>query len=282
MPDISIVIVNYNYRIGMLKACLDSVKHAKGVTYEVIFVDNSAAAEQANLCAQYENTTYIGNTQNVGFARAVNQGMRLAQGRYMLLLNGDVTFGDDVLERMLAYLDKDSEVGVASCVIRYPNGELQKSIRRFPTPWNQFLVMSKLPHVFSPKAYRDYMAEDIDPFETQEVESIMGAFMWIRRNLLEEVGYFDEKFFLWFEEVDYCHRTHKAGIAIKHYADIEVSHQKGASFSTVQTWRKQTWMRQSLRWYMYKHYGFGAWFAYIVLQPWFLFTAAIAHAFKRY
>ena len=280
--DISIVIVNYKYSLEMLKACLDSVKNSQGVSYEIFFVDNSADAVQANLCAQYEDCSYIGNTQNVGFASAVNQGMRLSTGRYILLLNGDVVFGEDVLKRMLDHLDAESDVGIASCVIRYPNGELQPSIRRFPTPWNQLLVLSKIPHFFSPQSFRKYMADDIDPYQTQEVESIMGAFMWICHEVPQDIGLFDEKFFLWFEEVDYCHRAHKAGIKIKHYADVEVFHKKGAAFSLVHTWKKQAWMRQSLRWYMRKHYGLLAWLVFIIFQPFFLLTALIAHTFKRY
>lgn len=282
MLNVSIVIVNYKYRLDILRVCLESIAASQEVTYEVFFIDNSAEEANAELCRKYEHITYIANEENVGFARAVNQGMRLATGEYILLLNGDVVFSPRVLCSMLDHLRKDGQVGIASCVIRYPNGELQPSIRRFPTPWNQFLVMSKIPHLWTPSAHKAYMAYDIDPYQTQEVESIMGAFMWISRPTLDQIGLFDETFFLWFEEVDYCYRAVTAGIPIKHYADIEVFHKKGAAFSTVQTWRKQRWMRQSLRWYMRKHFGFWVWLLYWVLQPWFLATATVAHIFKRY
>lgn len=282
MPNISIVIVNFRYRLDILRACLDSIAKSKKVTYEVLFIDNSPDGTQSQLCLEYEHITYIANDVNVGFATGVNQGMKLAKGKYILLLNGDVIFDAHILEGMLAHLAEEPEVGIASCVIRYPNGELQPSIRRFPTPWNQFLVMSKIPHVYTPRAHKRYMAYDIDPMATQEVESIMGAFMWISRDTIERIGLFDERYFLWFEEVDYCYRAYKAGVVIKHYGDLEVYHKKGASFSTVQTWRKQVWMRQSLRWYMRKHYGVGVWLLYMLAQPWFLATALAAHLFKRY
>lgn len=281
MIDVSIIIVNYKYRVETLKKCLNSIVNSEGVTYEVLFVDNSPDAPQEELVRSYDHMTYIPNDENVGFARAVNQGMRQAKGKYMLLLNGDVSFEKDVLATMCENLKQDS-VGIASSLITYPNGELQDSIRRFPTPWNQLQVLLKLPHFWKTKSFKHYMAFDLDPYRTQEVESIMGAFMWITRETIEKIGLFDENFFLWFEEVDYCHRAHKAGIAIKHYADIQVRHEKGASFSTVQTWKKQVWMRQSLRWYMKKHYGMGAWAAFIVLQPIFLGTAALAHFVKRH
>lgn len=282
MIDISIIIVNYKYRIETLEKCLNSIINSEGVTYEVLFVDNSPDTPQEQLIQSHEHMIYIPNEENVGFARAVNQGMRIAKGQFMLLLNGDVTFDANALKQMVDHLNQDTEVGIASALITYPGGELQPSIRRFPSPWNQLQILLKIPHIWKSQSFKQYMAYDIDPYQSQEVESIMGAFMWITQSTIDQIGLFDESFFLWFEEVDYCHRAHKEGIITKHYADVQVKHEKGASFSTVQTWKKQGWMRQSLRWYMKKHYGLGAWIMFIALQPLFLTTAAVAHLFKRH
>lgn len=282
MKDFHIIVVNFKYQLKTLRQCLDSVKNATGVSYVLTLVDNSPNDEYKNLAAEYDFVEYIANPENVGFARGVNQGLSNLKGKYALLLNGDVVFGPTILAEFLHRMNSAQDVAISSCVIRYPNGELQPSIRRFPTPLNQLLVLSKLPHLIHLQMMSKYMAEDLDPLKTQDVESIMGAFMCICAEAVGEIGLFDEKFFLWFEEVDYCKRVYDAGLKIRHYGDLEISHIKGPAFATVRVWKKQAWLRQSLRHYMYKHFGWPAWMIFAALEPVFIVLALFADLFKRY
>jgi len=280
MKTLTIVVVTYKEQLDVLKHCFDSVYTSTGVDFELVIVDNASRPETRDLVATYEGAVYVSNPENAGFAAAVNQGMRGREDRYVLLLNPDTAFAPDVLARMIANLDQDPEVGIASCVIRYPDKTLQESIRRFPTFWDQLLIMLKVPHFLKTKAIDRYMMTDADPMKTQDVDSIMGAFMFIRRDLLQKIGLFDERYFIWFEEVDYCKMAHDAGFTIRHYGDVEMTHLKGHSFSKIATLRKQTWMRTSLRKYMKKHYGVMSWLVLWALTPLFIVLARVAAIVK--
>jgi hypothetical protein len=182
---------------------------------------------------------------------------------------------------MVDHLDADKEVGVGSCVIRYPDGTLQESIRRFPRLLDQLMILMKLPHVFKRlKAIDRYMMREADLLKTQDVDSIMGAFMLIRREVIGAIGFLDERFFIWFEEVDFCKRVVDAGFKVRHYGDCEVIHHKGHSFEKVATLKKQKWVRTSLRKYMRKHHGFLAWLFLWLLTPLFILLAYVAAVFR--
>lgn len=280
MKDLSITIVSYKENLDILKRCMDSIAHSEGVDCEVFVIDNAGSPAVKGLLNIYENVTYIQNKTNAGFAAAVNQGMRASTGEFILLLNPDTEFEPTALARMVAHLRADSEVGIASAVIRYPNGDLQDSIRRFPTMNDQIQILLKVPHLFESGAVRRYMMRDADPLKTQDVDSIMGAFMFITRAVIDRVGHFDERYFIWFEEVDYCKMAHDAGFTIRQYADVEITHHKGHSFSKVATRRKQKWMRTSFRKYARKHFGAVQWVLLWTLTPLFIMFGYIASLIK--
>ncbi|MBT4857365.1 glycosyltransferase family 2 protein [Candidatus Uhrbacteria bacterium] len=269
--DVSIIVVTYKERLDVLKNCFDSVAASQSVSYELIVVDNAASDTTRGLLESYDNVTYLRNESNRGFAAAVNRGMAVSQGRYVLLLNPDVRFEPDALASMLTHLDENGKVGIASCVIQYPNGDLQESIRRFPTVADQLAIMLKLPHVFKHlKSVERYMMRDKDPYKTQDVDSIMGAFMWIRRELIEQIGFLDERYFIWFEEVDYCKMAVDHNWLVRHYADVSIEHHKGHMFDQIGTVKKQKWVRESLRKYMDKHHGTKASLIFWILTPIFI------------
>ncbi len=281
MKDVSVVVVTYKEGLDILKACFDSVVNQTDVSWELIVVDNAASEATRGLLSSYPSTTYIRNASNRGFAAAVNQGMKRSNGRYILLLNPDTTCGPQVYSKMVASLDRDHEVGVASCVIRYPDGQLQESIRRFPGVIDQLLIMLKAPHIFKNlQAINHYMMREADALQTQDVESIMGAFMWIRREVIEKIGWFDERYFVWFEEVDYCRMVHNAGWKIRHYGDVEIMHHKGHAFNQISTLKKQKWIRTSLRKYLLKHEGYLIAGIFWALTPIFIILGWLASVIK--
>jgi GT2 family glycosyltransferase len=283
MFDLSIIIVTFREDLDVLRRCFESVTKSPGVSFELVVVDNAKRRETEMLLRELSTSAvYVPNPRNAGFAAAVNQGMRIAKGRYVLLLNPDTEFKPQVLRTMVDHLDRDTEVGIASAMIRYPNGDHQESIRRFPTFWNQLFILLKLPHIFKRSKIIDrYMMRDVDAGQTQDVDSIMGAFMFIRRSVIEKIGLFDEQYFIWFEEVDYCKMARGAGFVVRHYADVDIRHHKGHSFNKLATLRKQRWIRQSLRKYMKKHHGWLSWAALVALAPLFIALAFGSAMIKR-
>lgn len=278
---VSIVIVTYKEDLRVLRECFLSMRASTGVTTEVFVVDNGGRAQTASLLAEIlPNATYLQNAENRGFAAAVNQGMRASTGRYVLLLNPDTVLPSSTLATMVRNMDHDTSVGIGSCIIRYPDGRLQESIRRFPTLPDQLTVLMKLPHVF-PGLVDRYMMRDVDPERTQDVDSIMGAFMMIRRDVIDCIGLFDERYFIWFEEVDYCKMAKNAGFVIRSYGDCHVVHHKGHMFGQLATVRKQRWVRESMRKYFGKHHGALPWLVLWLLAPLFITLAYLAAIVKR-
>lgn len=281
MPDLSIVIITFREDLEVLHACFASIVASASTDTEVIVVDNGGRAETAQLLADVlPHATYVPNPENRGFAAAVNQGMARSTGQYVLLLNPDTVLPSTTLATMLAHMDRDVDVGIGSCIIRYPDGRLQESIRRFPTLRDQLVVLLKLPHVF-PGLVNRYMMRDVDPEKTQDIDSIMGAFMMIRRDVLHRVGMFDERYFIWFEEVDYCKMAKDAGFVIRSYGDCHVVHHKGHMFNQLATLRKQRWVRESMRKYFGKHHGRASWLVLWALAPLFIGLAYLAAFIKR-
>lgn len=279
---LNIVIVTFHEKEAILRACFDSIVASDLQDLEVFVVDNGNDAETKALVTQYKGFNYIANPANLGFAKAVNIGMKRGSGEYALLLNPDTTFEKNVLSKMIKHLDADQEVGIGSCLIRYPDGSHQESIRRFPKLFDQLLILFKVPHFFRTKAVDAYMMRETDPHKTQDVDSIMGAFMFIRRRLMEKIGLFDERYFIWFEEVDYCKMAHDAGAVIRHYADVEITHHKGLTFSGIATLKKQKWIRQSMRKYFYKHHGVVQGGVLTLLAPAFIVFAYLTAFIKKH
>lgn len=279
---LSIVIVTFHEKEAILRSCFNSILTSSLKELEVFVIDNGNDSATKSLVNEYSSFYYVANAKNLGFAKAVNIGMKKAKGDYILLLNPDTLFTAEVLEKMVKHLDHDTEVGIASSLIRYPNGTHQESIRRFPKLVDQILILFKIPHVFQTKAVDSYMMRDVDATITQDVQSIMGAFMFIRSTLFEKIGYFDERYFIWFEEVDYCKMAYDAGFTIRHYADVEITHHKGLTFSGIATLRKQKWIRQSMRKYFFKHHGIIQGGILTLLAPVFISFAYLTAFIKKH
>ncbi len=276
--ELSVIVVTFNEAENVLRACFGSVRESE-VGCELIVVDNGSRKATADIVEAY-NGRYVDMGRNAGFAAAVNAGMKVRGARDVLLLNPDARFEKGVLRKVYDRFRGDEDVGIGSSVIRYPDGRLQESIRRFPTVFDQLLILMKVPHVMQSKTIDRYMMRDVDALGTRDVDSIMGAFMLIKGDLIDDIGMFDERYFIWFEEVDYCKMTVDAGWKVRHYGDVEVEHLKGHAFSRQATWRKQRWMRESLRKYVRKHLGFGAWVFFWGMTPVFILMAAVSSVVK--
>ncbi|GAC41559.1 glycosyltransferase family 2 protein [Paenibacillus popilliae] len=232
MIDLSIIIVNYNTKQLTLN-CIESVyQSATGFPYEVILIDNASHDDSVQVFRQQcPQVKLIANEHNLGFSKANNQGMRIAEGRYVLLLNSDTVIQPDTLDVMTRFMDEHPEVGASGCKVVLPDGSLDKACRRgFPTPSATFFYVSRLAKLFptNPKI-NAYHREDLDPDEAYPIDCLIGAFMMVRREAMEQVGMLDEQFFMYGEDVDWCYRIKQAGWVNYYYPKTRIIHYKRAS-----------------------------------------------------
>lgn len=230
--DLSILIVNYNTRQLTLD-CLRSVYDSETVySYEVIVVDNASRDGSVEaIQAEYPEVVLIANQENTGFAKANNQGMAIAKGRYVLLLNSDTVVQPDTFQIMVSYMDEHPELGASGCKVILPDGSLDKACRRgFPTPSASFYYAFGFSKLFpNHPRFNQYQLGFLDPNETYPVDCLVGAFMLVRQETIRQVGGLDETFFMYGEDVDWCYRIKQAGYGIHYHPATYIVHYKGAS-----------------------------------------------------
>jgi GT2 family glycosyltransferase len=182
------------------------------------------------VASEFARVRLIRNARNVGFGAAHNQALRDAQGRYLLVLNSDTAPQPGALHRLVQFLDTHPEVAVVGPKLRYPDGSVQPSRRRFPTVATLFLESTQLQRLSKANAVLDrYYVADRPDDETQEVDWLVGACLCARASAVREVGFFDERYFMYSEELDWCRRFRAAGWRVAYVPDAEVVHIEGAS-----------------------------------------------------
>ena len=210
--DLSIVIVNWNTR-DMLRNCLASIPARNdGLQVETIVIDNASEdGSGAMVSSEFPGALLIQNTDNLGFATATNQGLRLASGRQLLLLNSDTLVHGNVLADSVRYMDTHADVGMMGCKVLNEDGSTQMTCSRFPSLVNlglQTLGLNRLQH---PRWLQRYQMLDWDRDDEREVEVISGCYLLVRRETLDQIGLLDETFFLYGEETDWCRRCARDG-----------------------------------------------------------------------
>lgn len=230
--ELSVIIVNYNVRF-YLEQCLHSVQKAcYNLKAEVIVVDNQSNDGSRNyLQNKFTGINFIWLDQNLGFAVANNKALQVANGKYILFLNPDTLIPEDCFEKCLNFFRTNDTVGALG--VRMIDGAgnfLPESKRGFPTPYASFFKMSGLTYLFpKSKKISSYYLGHLSEKENHEVDVIAGAFMMIPKKVLEEVGSFDEQFFMYGEDVDLSYRIKKAGYKNYYLANATILHFKGES-----------------------------------------------------
>ena len=232
-PDLSIVIVNYNTR-QLLDDCLASLLAAEQPAggAEIIVVDNASSdGSQAMVREMYPTVQLIASEVNRGFSAANNLGAAVANGRSILFLNSDTRVAPDALVEPVTYLLSHPEVGALTVRLIYPNGERDPDNHRgFPTPWNAICHFSGLSRLFPNNPhYNGYFQSFQNMAETHAVDVIAGSYMLMPLALCRELGGWDETYFFYGEDIDFCYRIREAGYQIIYYPHVEVLHYKGAS-----------------------------------------------------
>ncbi|MHC4607187.1 MAG: glycosyltransferase family 2 protein [Planctomycetota bacterium] len=222
--DLTIVIPSWNGK-GLLRPCLESVPAAAGkLQVETIVVDNGSTDGTSEMVrGEFPDVRLLRNERNLGFAVPVNQGVKDAKGRHVLVLNNDTRLTPGSLETIVEYMDATPRAGIVTPQLIHEDGRLQNSIANLPSLKEVFLGKSALRTLF-PKRYPSKRQEFREP---AEIESAVGAAMFVRREMIAEVGGLDERFFAYFEETDWCLRARKAGWKILLHPGAKVVHYQG-------------------------------------------------------
>lgn len=242
MHDLGIIIVNWNTR-DLLRRCLETVFASEGVTMRVILVDNASTDGSADMArAEFPQLEIIENDENLGYPRANNVGLRRLgfngagdvapdAPRYALLLNPDTELPPDALQDMVRFMDAHPDAGAAGPKLVLEDGSLDKACRRgFPTPMVSLYHFSGLSKLFPRnERFGRYNMTFADPNETIEVDSVVGAYMQVRKETIVQVGLLDEAFFMYGEDLDWAYRIKEAGWKIWYYPQVSVLHVKRAA-----------------------------------------------------
>jgi len=230
--DLTTIIVNYN-TANLLDKCISALRDAtQTISNEVLIVDNASKDESVSLLKQdFSDCKLIFNDENIGFGRANNQCVPFISGRYVLLLNTDAFVSEETIEKTIEYMDAHESCGILGVKLLGREGELQPSCRYFPTIWNIFLRSTGLDRFFKANQAIDNMAWAHD--EARQCDWVPGCYYLIRRELVEKIGLFDPRYFLYYEEVDHCFAAKKAGWEVHFYPHTSVVHIGGESAKSV-------------------------------------------------
>jgi GT2 family glycosyltransferase len=265
---LSVIIVSYNVR-RFVEQCLDSVqKAAEGLDYEVFVVDNDSADDTVEVIGQrYPWVHLIANHENLGFARANNIAIRQAKGEYVLLLNPDTIVAEPTLREAVSFMDAHPQAGGAGVRMHNGDGTLAPESRRaIPTPWVSFLKMLG----FTKRYYMSHLPWD----EPGRIEVISGAFCFLRRKALDQIGLLDEDFFMYGEDIDLSYRLLKGGWE-NWYLPQDIIHFKGES-TQKSTFRYVHVFYQAMLIFFRKHYSHLSVFYTLPIKMAIYFRAGIA------
>ncbi|MBM3502040.1 MAG: glycosyltransferase family 2 protein [Armatimonadetes bacterium] len=257
-PRLSVCIVSWNCRDDLV-ACLASLADAApGPGTEVLLVDNASTDDTVDVVeTRFPRVRVIPNARNRGFAAATNQALAEASGEYLLLLNPDTVVPAGALRELVAFAEAHPEAGIVAPKLLNPDGSLQPSCRRFPTPTAALFRHTLLGRLFPRNRWSsEYVMADWGHEEPREVDWVSGACLMVRRDLYEEIGPLDEEFFWGSEDVDYCYRTHRAGRKVLYTPAPAIMHRIGASTNKAQVRTILNFHRSMLRLYR-KHMARG-------------------------
>ncbi len=227
--NLSIIIVNYNQK-DLLKLCWQNIIGARiKLFYEVIFVDNNSSDQSQKTIEEILNQApsvsvkMILNNRNLGFARAVNQGITASQGQYVLILNPDVIVLPDSVEKLYQFMEERPRCAVAGPQLLNPDKSIQDSAFRLPKWYTPLLRRTFLGRL-GKKYLASYLMKDWDHQSAREVDWLLGAALMARGSAIKQVGPMDERFFLYFEDVEWCRRFHRANWQVYYVAEVQMYH----------------------------------------------------------
>lgn len=240
-----------------MRDCLRSLfEHTRSLDLEVIVVDNGSKDGVAEMLREeYPAVQFIENERNAGYTRPMNQSLRAGSGRYLLQLNPDTLIKPGALERLVHFLGEDPKAGICGPKVLNKDGTLQKACRRGePRPLAVISYFTGLSRLFPrSKRFGEYLMSYMDEDETHTAASLSGSCMLIRREVVEQIGYLDERFFAYQEDADYCFRARQAGWQVYYVPAAQIVHFGGQGGSRVHPFRSIIEWHKSYYWYYRKH-----------------------------
>ncbi|MEA3398755.1 MAG: glycosyltransferase family 2 protein [Patescibacteria group bacterium] len=259
--DLSVIIVSWNVR-EKLKENLRALYEAQGnFAMEIFVVDNNSADKSAQMIrGEFPQVELIANSKNLGFARANNQAIKQASGKFILLLNPDMRVKPSTLEKMLKWMRENKQASVAGCHLLDEHNNTVKHVRQFPELSDQAAIILKLPHLF-PWILKKYLRLNFNYSYAAKVDSIRGGFFMINRRFFKNAPLLDERYFLWFEEVDFCRSVQQNGGEVWYTPAAECLDYVGQSFKQIRRVQAQKYLRDSMlkyfkKWHPYWQYLF--------------------------
>lgn len=266
--QLSIIIVNYNVRF-FLEQCLFTLRNAvKGIEAEIIVADNhSSDGSLAYLQPLFPEVRFLANDENLGFAKANNQALAYCTGEYILFLNPDTLVPEDCLQKCMAHLGANAAAGALGVKMLDGRGRfLAESKRAFPSPLASFCKLTGLSALFPRSGFFNrYALGNLSENENHKVAVLAGAFLMLTRKALEKVKGFDERYFLYGEDIDLCYRIRKAGFENLYYAGTSILHFKGES-SVGRELSRVGFFYQAMLVFVQQHYSGG----YNLIFSWFI------------
>ncbi len=227
VPDVSIIIISTN-EAHELEYCIDSLKRRDGKTdVEIIIFDNASSDSTTELVKErLSEARLIVNETKTGFASNNNRGIEMSRGRYILLLNPDTIISPETFSVMVDFMDRNSDVGAAACKLVNPDGTIQHTCRRFPTPGAVFFRWAGVEKFFpNSRILSSYLMKNEDHDRLIETDWLLGAFLMLPRKIIDEVGLLDTRFDpLYYEDIDLCYRIKKQGYRICYYPETSIVH----------------------------------------------------------
>ncbi len=279
-PDISIVIVNYNVKEYLVNL-LGSIRSSKGdLSIQTFVVDNhSTDGSLEYLTPRFPEVHFIANDQNLGFGKANNQAIKQATGKYILLLNPDTLISEDTLRVMFHHMESHPNTGAAGCKLLNPDGSFAPESRRsVPTPTSALWKIVGLTKLFPRnKHFADYYQGWKDENEAGTVPVLSGAFMFYRAGVLNQLNGFDERFFMYGEDIDLSYRTTEAGYQIDYVPTTSIIHYKGES-TKKENLDYVIVFNKAMYQFFDKHYSY----AYSFLFKLIVFLGIVVRAFSTY
>lgn len=266
--DLAVVIVAWNVKDVVLANLRSVFASTPMPDIEVVVVDNASKDGTVEAVrAAFPQVIVIANTENLGFSKACNQGIHVSSARHILLLNPDMRVEPDALSKTVAYLDRSPEVGVLGAKLIDSHGHAIHHMRRFPTIKDQVALLLKLPHLF-PNLMHHYRAHDLDLEAEQNVDSVRGSYFAMNRSAISRIGVLDERFYIWFEEVDYCKRVKNAGLVVRYVPSIVAHDLVGRSFAQrALFWKQKMFIQSLIRYFEKWHPSWEVWLLYLIRPP---------------
>jgi len=226
-PRISVVIVNWNGK-DALEKCLKSLEQYENVNNLQVIVSDNDSTDGSNdmLAKEFPYVEVVQNGQNLGFAAGNNRGFASAKADLILILNPDMEFMEQGLEKLAAFMDGNRNVGACGCMVLEPDGSFMKQCRRgYPDPVIAFFKVSGFASLFPGNAaFGKYFYSGVPNDRPMDVDALSGSFILARRSVIEEVGGFSEEYFMYVEDVDFCLKIRRAGYKVRYLPDMKIVH----------------------------------------------------------